>query len=178
MKVFRITSEISKAGVSAVLDLDNPPSGRAGKPAEDQHAHECRPSSVADHEAPIGKAFWACGRCRAFAGMYVIPTQRNESRTMSGWSLSGKGLMWLAIAGLATLFVWWLATGVVMCWANCSRRVAGGRLIGARLPLSRWRSSGRSFTTSSNTQSIRHLCSAPSALAVWAWHEMTFLFGS
>ena len=81
----------------------------------------------------------------------------------------------LAIAGLVALFVWWLATGVVMFAAWQSDRWQKWLMVVFTLGAL---AGCAGLYASAGMQSVTGTyLGFGSALAVWAWLEATFLFG-
>jgi len=76
---------------------------------------------------------------------------------------------------LFSLFVWWLSTGVIFCAGAYGRRtmrwsmaVASLATVAAVVGL---------YVTRNDTTIAGAYCAFASALMIWGWHEMSFLFG-
>ncbi len=81
----------------------------------------------------------------------------------------------LVLPVLATLALWWFSTGLIMVLAERSRglrlvAMAGASVLAAIAVATLW------MTRELATPAGAYVASL-SALAIWAWHEMSFLFG-
>jgi magnesium-protoporphyrin IX monomethyl ester (oxidative) cyclase len=78
MRVFRLTSEISRQCFPLVLDLDNPALLERFRRMERISRKMHAAGEKGGIAGRIGKGWWACAAGVNFLGMYMIPTVKNE----------------------------------------------------------------------------------------------------
>jgi magnesium-protoporphyrin IX monomethyl ester (oxidative) cyclase len=78
MRVFRLTSEISRQCFPLVLDLDNPALVEGFRRMERINRKMQASGAKGGLSGRLGKAWWGCAAGLNFVRMYMIPTKKNE----------------------------------------------------------------------------------------------------
>ena len=84
--------------------------------------------------------------------------------------------MWHHAAALGfSIFLWWFATGAILCLGRCERRTLGWSMAGMSVVALAAMAGLHGIAERSDVAAA--FLGFSFALTIWAWHEMSFLFG-